>query len=164
MIIEETTKKGLPKPTFHTRQGGIEVVFQRSSVQSNEDRQFVQQELPQEQQELTQKQQELPQEQQELTQKQQELQQELKQELQQELKKQSLYSEILKCLIVASLSRQDISTELRQKKVSGQLNKVIRKLIADKLIEHTIPEVPNHPSQKFKITTYGKVFLELLVN
>ena len=171
LIIEETTKKGLPKPTFHTRQGGIEVVFQRNTVQSHEDEQVVRQDLRQAQKELPQErqaQQEIPQAQQDLRQQeQQELpqeQQDLQQELKQELKKRSLYSEILKCLIEKSLSRQDISTELRQKKVSGQLNKVIRKLIADKLIEHTIPEVPNHPAQKFKITTYGKEFLELLTN
>ena len=125
MIIEETTKKGLPKPTFHTRQGGIEVVFQSNTVQSNEDEQVVQQDLWQEQQDLRQEQQELPRAQQDLRQQeQQELpqeQQDLQQELKQELKKRSLYSEILKCLIEKSLSRQDISTVIRQKKVSGQL-------------------------------------------
>ena len=61
-----------------------------------------------------------------------------------------------------SLSRQGISTALGQKKVSGQMNKVIQKLIADKLIVRTIPETPNHPAQKFKITENGKIFLELL--
>jgi ATP-dependent DNA helicase RecG len=33
MIIEETIKSGLPKPTFQTRQGGVEVVFQRNTMQ-----------------------------------------------------------------------------------------------------------------------------------
>jgi ATP-dependent DNA helicase RecG len=33
MIIEETTKNGLPKPTFQTRQGGFEIIFQRNVSQ-----------------------------------------------------------------------------------------------------------------------------------
>jgi len=33
MIIEETTKNGLPKPTFQNRQGGFEVIFQRNTTQ-----------------------------------------------------------------------------------------------------------------------------------
>ena len=33
MIIEETTKNGLSKPTFQSRQGGFEVIFQRNTTQ-----------------------------------------------------------------------------------------------------------------------------------
>jgi len=32
MIIEETTKSGLPKPAFQIRQGGLEVIFQRNPM------------------------------------------------------------------------------------------------------------------------------------
>jgi ATP-dependent DNA helicase RecG len=32
MIIEETTKSGLPQPTFQARQGGLEVIFQRNTM------------------------------------------------------------------------------------------------------------------------------------
>jgi ATP-dependent DNA helicase RecG len=32
-IIEETVKSGLSKPTFQIRQGGLEVIFQRHSIQ-----------------------------------------------------------------------------------------------------------------------------------
>ena len=32
-IIEEATKSGLPAPTFQTRQGGLDVIFQRHSIQ-----------------------------------------------------------------------------------------------------------------------------------
>lgn len=93
---------------------------------------------------------------------QQELQQELRQELQQELQKPTLYSEVLRCLINSALSRQDISIALGQKKVSGQLNKVVQKLIAGHLIERTIPDKPNHPAQKFQLTERGGIFLRLL--
>ncbi|MGL4331855.1 MAG: ATP-binding protein [Bacteroidales bacterium] len=91
-----------------------------------------------------------------------ELQQELRQELQQELQKQSLYSEVLQYLMVEALSRQEISNALGQKKVSGQLNKVIQKLLEQRLVERTIPDTPNHPSQKFRLTKRGVMFLELL--
>ena len=86
----------------------------------------------------------------------------VQQELQQELQKSTLYSEVLRCLVQAPLSRQDISIALGQKKISGQLNKVVQKLIVDRLIERTIPDKPNHPSQKFKLTERGQVFLSLL--
>jgi prophage maintenance system killer protein len=95
----------------------------------------------------------------------QELEQELgheQQELRQELNKPSLYSEIVQSLAAEPLSRQGISTSLGQKKVSGQLNQVIKKLIADNLIERTIPENLNHPAQKLRLTERGKVFLKLL--
>ncbi len=36
-IIEETTKSGLPKPSFKIRQGGLEVVFQRNQIQLSAD-------------------------------------------------------------------------------------------------------------------------------
>jgi DNA-binding HxlR family transcriptional regulator len=42
------------------------------------------------------------------------------------------------------------------------LNQIVKKLVADGLIERTIPESPNHPAQKFRLTERGKVFLELL--
>ena len=86
----------------------------------------------------------------------------VQQELQQELQKTTLYSEVLRCIVSNALSRQDISLALGQKKVSGQLNKVIQKLIANNLIERTIPEKPNHPAQKFQLTERGQLFLGLL--
>ena len=86
----------------------------------------------------------------------------VQQELQQELQKTTLYSEVLRCIASNALSRQGISLALGQKKVSGQLNKTIQKLIAHNLIERTIPEKPNHPAQKFRLTERGQLFLGLL--
>jgi ATP-dependent DNA helicase len=68
----------------------------------------------------------------------------------------------LRCIASNALSRQGISLALGQKKVSGQLNKIIQKLIAHNLIERTIPEKPNHPAQKFRLTERGQLFLGLL--
>ena len=92
----------------------------------------------------------------------QELRQELGRELRQELKKQTRYSEVLEKLSVVALSRKKISESLGEKRISGSLNKILKKLIEDDLIEHTIPDIKNHPNQKFKITNRGVVFLKLL--
>lgn len=91
-----------------------------------------------------------------------ELQEELQQELQQELYNPSLYSEVLSRIVESPLSRKEISEGFGQKQISGQLNKILSKLVEDKLIEHTIPENKNHPDQKFRITKRGILFLELL--
>lgn len=52
--------------------------------------------------------------------------------------------------------------ELKQKQISGQLNKILSKLVDDELIERIIPDSINHPDQKFRVTKRGLVFLELL--
>jgi DNA-binding HxlR family transcriptional regulator len=62
------------------------------------------------------------------------------------------------------MSRQDLVVAFNLKKVSGYLNRTLTKLLAQKLIEHTIPNKPNHPAQKFQLTERGKMFLELLLD
>ena len=42
MIIEETVKSGLPKPTFQSRQGGLEVIFQRNPMRLSNNSESVQ--------------------------------------------------------------------------------------------------------------------------
>ena len=54
------------------------------------------------------------------------------------------------------MSRSAISTGLGHKSVSGRLNKAIRLLMNDKLIEYTIPEKPNSRLQKYRLTESGK--------
>ncbi len=90
--------------------------------------------------------------------------QELGQELGQELAEQTMYSLILEKLTVEPMSRQDLVVAFNLKKVSGYLNRTLTKLLAQKLIEHTIPNKPNHPAQKFQLTERGKMFLELLLD
>ena len=90
--------------------------------------------------------------------------QELGQELGQELAEQTMYSLILEKLTVEPMSRQDLVVAFNLKKVSGYLNRTLTKLLAQKLIAHTIPDTPNHPAQKFQLTERGKMFLELLLN
>jgi Predicted transcriptional regulator containing an HTH domain and an uncharacterized domain shared with the mammalian protein Schlafen len=92
----------------------------------------------------------------------QELRQELQGELQGELNKPTMYSEVLYKIQETPLSRKEISEAFGQKKISGQLEKVLSKLIEDRLIENTIQGNKNHPKQKLRITKRGIVFLELL--
>ena len=53
------------------------------------------------------------------------------------------------------MSKADLSRNLGQKEVSGQLNKVVRSLLADGLIEYTVPDKPQSRLQKYRLTTKG---------
>jgi len=83
-------------------------------------------------------------------------------ELQQELKKQTLYSSILEQLQTREMTKQELANTLLSGKISGYLHRTISKLIDQKLIDRTIPNNPNHPAQKFRLTERGKIFLKLL--
>ncbi len=85
-----------------------------------------------------------------------------RQELGQELANKTMYSFILEKLTIEPMSRQELMFTFQLKKVSGYLNRTIKKLLSQSLIEPTIPETPNHPAQKFRLTERGKIFLELL--
>jgi len=85
-----------------------------------------------------------------------------RQELGQELNERTLYSFILEKLTAEPLSRQDMVVVFGLKKVSGYLNRTISKLVSHNLIERTIPDVPNHPAQQFRITEREAMFLDRL--
>jgi len=53
------------------------------------------------------------------------------------------------------LAKSEISSRLGQKRVSGQLNNVIRVLLAENLIELTMPDKPNSRLQKYRLTKKG---------
>ena len=63
---------------------------------------------------------------------------------------------VLRIVRKQSASKAEISALLGQKVVSGQLNKVIRALLAAKLIAHTIPDKPNSRLQKYQLTDTGR--------
>ncbi|MDO8722061.1 MAG: hypothetical protein Q7J31_07505 [Syntrophales bacterium] len=54
------------------------------------------------------------------------------------------------------MGKAEISLALGQKKVSGQLNKIIHELLAENKIEYTIPEKPNSRLQKYHLTLTGR--------
>jgi ATP-dependent DNA helicase RecG len=67
---------------------------------------------------------------------------------------------VLSLLSNGPLSKSSLSTGLGQKEVSGQLNKVIRLLLANEAIEYTIPEKPKSRLQKYQLAPKGKKLLE----
>ena len=73
---------------------------------------------------------------------------------------ESLKDRVLGLLIASSRGKSEISLSLGQKEVSGQLNKVIRELLAEQKIEMTIPEKPNSRLQKYQLTEKGRDLLE----
>lgn len=91
----------------------------------------------------------------------QELQQELRQELQQELQQETLYGKVLRLAQTQPLTTKEMSGRMGQKAISGQLSRVVKKLLRDQLLERTHPEVPNHPQQRHKITERGTLFLKI---
>jgi ATP-dependent DNA helicase RecG len=58
------------------------------------------------------------------------------------------------------MGKAQLSQALGQKAVSGQLNKVIRMLVADQTIEPTIPDKPTSRLQKYRLTAKGHQVLK----
>ena len=83
-------------------------------------------------------------------------------ELKAESVKPSILSKILAQLHEREMSKKDVTLAVGLEKISGHINKAITRLLSKHLIERTIPEIPNHPAQKFRITMRGTKFLELL--
>ncbi|MCK4937794.1 MAG: hypothetical protein KAR85_04230 [Methanosarcinales archaeon] len=81
-------------------------------------------------------------------------------EPQPESQPESLEMRVLTLLINAPMAKSALSTELGQKEISGQLNSVIRLLLANKTIEYTIPEKPNSRLQKYRLTAKSKEHLK----
>jgi len=81
---------------------------------------------------------------------------ELQPESQPESRPELMTARILASLEDGPLSKSEISNRLGQKTVSGHLNKVMRLLLADKLVEYIIPEKPNSRLQKYRLTLNGQ--------
>ena len=64
---------------------------------------------------------------------------------------ESLETRILHLLKDGPLSKNELSAKLGQKRISGQLNKVVRSLIAEEIINLTIPEKPQSRLQKYHL-------------
>ena len=61
----------------------------------------------------------------------------------------------LRLLAAGPKSKADLSRNLGQKEVSGQLNKVVRQLLAEGMIEYTVPDKPRSRLQKYRVTAKG---------
>lgn len=83
--------------------------------------------------------------------------QESRQESQQESRPKSLEEKVLSLLTAGQpMSRLELSKGLGQKKISGQLNKVIGLLMRTRSIEYTLPDKPQSRFQKYRLTDKGR--------
>jgi ATP-dependent DNA helicase RecG len=73
-----------------------------------------------------------------------------------ESRPESLDRRVLALLQPQDLGKAEISVHLGQKEVLGQLNKVIRVLMGQGLIEYTLPDKPNSRLQKYRLTPEGE--------
>ena len=65
----------------------------------------------------------------------------------------SLEGKVLSLLAAGQpMSRLEFSRKLGQKKISGQLNKIIRLLMRERSIEYTPPDKPQSRFQKYRLT------------
>ena len=80
-------------------------------------------------------------------------------ESQPESRPESLAARVLRQLANGPKSKSELSSRLGQKRVSGQLNKVIRALMAEGHIRFTIPEKPRSRLQKYGLTDQGRAAL-----
>lgn len=80
-------------------------------------------------------------------------------ESQPESQPESLDMRVMRLLDIQILGKAAISLQLGQKSVSGQLNKVIRQLLADGLIEPTVRGRPGSRLQKYRLTSKGRDLL-----
>ena len=69
---------------------------------------------------------------------------------------ESIRERVLSALIHAPLSKSELARALGYKNTFGQLHERIRDLLAEGLIEYTLPEKPNSRLQKYRLTAKGQ--------
>jgi ATP-dependent DNA helicase RecG len=75
----------------------------------------------------------------------------------------SLEARVLALLASAGpMSKSTLSAALGQKDVSGHLNQLMRRLVADQWVAYTIPDKPQSRLQKYRLTAEGRVRLATL--
>ena len=73
-----------------------------------------------------------------------------------ESRPESLEATIVSFLADGPMSKIEISRKLGQKQISGQLHRVIRLLVKNRIIEYTLPDKPQSRLQKYRLTNEGK--------
>ena len=81
-------------------------------------------------------------------------------EQQPESQPESMEIRVLRQLVLNPKSKAQLSEAMGQKAISGQLNKVIRVLVADHTIEPTIPDKPTSRLQTYRLTENGRRLLQ----
>jgi len=72
----------------------------------------------------------------------------------------SLDQRVLALLVDGPMAKSAIARRLGHRSVSGGLNRVIRRLRRDGLVEYTLPEKPNSSRQQYRLTPAGHLALE----
>jgi len=75
---------------------------------------------------------------------------------------ESLEGRVLALLAGGPLSKAELASRLGHKEISGQLNKIIRLLLAEQNVEQTIPLKPTSRLQKYRLSAKGNAHLTLL--
>ena len=81
-------------------------------------------------------------------------------ESQPESQPESLALRVLKQLADGPMSKTELSSSLGQKKISGQLNKVIRLLVTDGRVAYTISDKPRSRLQQYRLKDKGRALVE----
>ena len=68
----------------------------------------------------------------------------------------SVEAKLLALLAERVMAKAELSQKLGQKQVSGQLNKVVRRLVTNRMIEYTLPDRPRSRLQKYRLTAKGR--------
>ncbi len=68
----------------------------------------------------------------------------------------SIKDRVVKVLTGKTLSKIELSRQLGQRQVSGQLSQIVKDLVDEGIIVRTIPEKPQSRMQKYRIAREGE--------
>ena len=81
--------------------------------------------------------------------------------MQPESQPESLEAKLIALLAGGSMAKAELSKSLGQKELpassTSQLNKVVRRLLANRMIEYTLPDKPRSRLQQYRLTDRGRV-------